>query len=224
MSAGTRVLFVEDDEVLRDAVTVLLETQEYVVGAAGDARSGYELASWFRPDLAVLDIGLPGELDGFALARKLRSATDIPILYLTASSKEADTLTAFEIGADDYVVKPFSSAELLARMRAVLRRSGRLVSPTVEVRDIVLDETTEQAWRGGVPLELTTLEFRLLDRLARSPGEVISKVRLLSDVWGYDQFSPNLVEVHVSTLRKKLERLGPRLIYTVRGEGYALRP
>lgn len=219
-----RVLVVDDDRSLRDALRALLSLDGYLVAVTSDGEEALAAAESFRPDLALLDIGLPGETDGLLLAKKLRAASDMPFIFLTASSTRDDTLQAFDLGADDYVTKPFSGAELRARVRAVLRRCGRLVSSAIEVRDLLIDEQREEARRGGVPIKLTTLEFRLLDRLAREPGTAVSKRRLLAEVWGFDQFSPNLVEVHMSSLRRKLEQHGPRLIFTVRGEGYVLRP
>jgi len=128
------------------------------------------------------------------------------------------------VGADDYLVKPFALAELLARMRAVLRRSGRVVSGCIEFRDVVIDELQRSVTRGGQPVSLTSVEFELLVTLARAPGRVFSKPELLSFVWGFDEYDPNLVEVHVSSLRRKIGGDGATLIQTERGRGYVLRP
>jgi DNA-binding response OmpR family regulator len=187
---------------------------------------GFDLqgaVSTFRPDLVVLDVRLPGASDGFDLAARLRSLAQVPIMFLTAADDLADRLRGFEVGADDYLVKPFAIGELLARIRAVLRRAGRLRSPTYEVCDLVVDEANRVALRGGVELFLTKTEFELLAVLARQPGEVFSKAQLLSLVWGFDGYDQNLVEVHMSALRRKLEAHGGRLIHTERGEGYVLR-
>jgi DNA-binding response OmpR family regulator len=147
----------------------------------------------------------------------------IPVIFLTAADALQDRLTGFEAGGDDYVVKPFAMAELLARVRALLRRSGRLDSPVIEIRDLLIDDSAKQAFRSGASLDLTPTEFELLSVLARSPNEVYSKGQLLSQVWGFDAYDPNLVEVHMSALRRKLEAHGPRLVHTVRGRGYVFR-
>jgi DNA-binding response OmpR family regulator len=146
------------------------------------------------------------------------------MLFVTAADALEDRLRGFELGADDYLVKPFPMAELIARVRAILRRSGRLRSPTLEVRDLVLDEVNNIALRSGQPLDLTPTEFNLLHTLAKDAGKVFSKSRLLSLVWGWENYPHNLVEVHISALRRKLEEHGPRLIHTERGAGYVLRP
>jgi DNA-binding response OmpR family regulator len=170
------------------------------------------------PDLAVLDVLLPGG-DGFQLARELRAARDLPIVFLTARDAVDDRLGGFALGADDYLVKPFALEELLARIRAVLRRTGRL-SAAIEAGDIVVDEQAGRATRAGAPLELTPTELRLLAYLVRQRGLVLSKHQLLTQIWGYDAYDPNVVEVHVSALRRKLEAHGPRILETVRGLGY----
>jgi DNA-binding response OmpR family regulator len=141
-------------------------------------------------------------------------------VFVTARDAVADRLAGFAAGADDYVVKPFVLAELVARLRAVLRRTGRLVSPTVEVGPLVLDEDAGRVLVGGEPVPLTATELRLLAYLVRNRGRVLSKTQILTQVWGYDEYDPNLVEAHVSALRRKLEARGPRLVHTVRGIGY----
>ena len=175
------------------------------------------------PDLAVLDVMLPGD-DGFALAQRLRAARDVAIVFLTARDGLDDRLAGFALGADDYLVKPFALEELLARVRAVLRRTGRLAGP-LEAGDLLVDEAAAVATRAGRPLGLTPTELRLLAFLMRHRGQVLSKYQLLSQVWGYDDYDPNLVEVHTSALRRKLEDGGAaRLIHTVHGIGYRLGP
>ncbi len=178
----------------------------------------------FRPDLALLDISLPGELSGFDLAADLRARSDAPLLFVTAADTIQDRLAGFEAGADDYVVKPFALAELLARVRAVLRRSGRLVSGAVQIRDMLIDEGRRTVTRAGQAVALTPTEFELLSTLAHAPGTVFSKAQLLSLVWGFPEYDQNLVEVHMSALRRKIERADARLIHTERGVGYVLRP
>jgi DNA-binding response OmpR family regulator len=219
-----RVVVVEDDTSLATALGVGLRGAGYEVVVARDGAGFSELVQQFSPDLALLDIALPGDCDGFELARTLRAGSDAPLLFITASDTLNDRLSGFEAGADDYVVKPFALAELLARVRAVLRRSGRLHSPVIQVRDIVIDEEHRTVRRGGAPLSVTPTEFDLLATLARSPGQVFSKAQLLTLVWGFDEFDPNLVEVHMSSLRRKLHNDTTRLVQTERGQGYVLRP
>ncbi|MGI8624523.1 MAG: response regulator transcription factor, partial [Solirubrobacteraceae bacterium] len=160
---------------------------------------------------------------GLTLARRMRRAEDVPIIFLTARDTAGDRLAGFAAGGDDYVVKPFLMEELLARVRAVLRRSGRSSSDVVEVGDLIVDEGAGRATRGRHPVDLTATELRLLCYLARHRGRVLSKVQILTQVWGYEHYDPNVVEVHVSALRRKLEALGPRLIHTQRGLGYVVR-
>ena len=214
---------VEDDEHLSRALTVALGAVGFDVETMPDGHALTAAVERFHPDLALLDVMLPKGPDGFALARQLR-ALGVPLLFVTAADALDDRLAGFAAGADDYVIKPFAMAELLARASAVLRRSGRLVSKVVEVRDLVVDEANRTVTRAGTSVELTDTEFNLLWTLTRRPGRVLSKVQLLSLVWGFDQYDPNLVEVHVSSLRRKLEALGPRLVHTERGRGYVVRP
>ena len=218
-----RILVIEDDEHMARALSVALSAVGYEVETLADGITLDAATTRFHPDLAMLDVMLPQGPDGFALARHLR-ALGTPVLFLTARDGLQDRLAGFDAGADDYIVKPFAMAELLARTRAVLRRSGRLTSPIVEVRDLLIDDANRTVTRGGEPVEVTPTEFNLLWTLAREPGRTFSKLQLLSLVWGFDQYDPNLVEVHVSSLRRKLEALGPRLVHTERGQGYVVRP
>lgn len=219
-----RVLVVEDDEGLRRALCASLAAEGYRVRGAAEVDGARQAVEEFRPDLVVLDIRLPSGLEGLELGRRIRSASETPIIFLTAVDGVDERLTAFDLGADDYLAKPFSMPELLARARAVLRRSHRVLSGRLVVRDLEMDLDSGVAYRAGTALPLTTTEFRLLSTLARSPGRVFSKVQLLLEVWEFDAYDPNLVEVHVSALRKKLEAHGPRLIFTERSRGYVLRP
>jgi two-component system, OmpR family, response regulator len=214
-----RVVVVEDEAAVRDAVVRALSLEGLAATAFPDGQDVDAIAA-AAPDLAVLDVMLPGR-DGFALARALRARGEVAVLFLTARDALEDRLAGFRVGGDDYLVKPFALEELLARVRAVLRRTGR-VSGALEVGDLLVDEERARATRAGCPLDLTNTELRLLAFLARHRGRVLSKYQLLSQVWGYDAYDPNLVEVHVSALRRKLEAHGPRVIHTVRGLGYRL--
>lgn len=216
------MLVVEDSEAIRTAVLAALRDAGHAVAGAADGSGLERDLETFRPDLVVLDVMLPGR-DGFALLDVVRRQCDSGVIMLTARDGVADRLRGLTTGADDYVVKPFVLAELVARVTAVLRRLGRAPS-TVEVADLVLDAGSGVAVRGGTPLDLTATELRLLGYLAAQRGRVVSKTQILTAVWGYDAYDPNLVEVHVSALRRKLELHGPRLLHTVRGLGYVLRP
>ncbi|HEY1971414.1 MAG TPA: response regulator transcription factor [Pseudonocardia sp.] len=219
MGEQARVLVVEDAEAIRAAVLTGLTDAGF--GAAGRADGGAlerDLAT-FRPDLVVLDVMLPGR-DGFALLEVVRRHSTAGVLLLTARDGIDDRLRGLHGGADDYLVKPFVLAELVARVTAVLRRLGRTPS-TIEVGDLILDPSAGSVLRAGRPIELTSTERRLLEHLATHRGQVLSKVQLLTAVWGYEDFDPNLVEVHISALRRKLGE--PRLLHTVRGLGYVLR-
>jgi DNA-binding response OmpR family regulator len=222
MSAHSpRVVLVEDEEPVRQAIERALRREGFTVTGFSDD-PGADLILAAAPDLAVLDVLLPSG-DGFELARALRAARDLPIVFLTARDTVEDRLDGFELGADDYLVKPFALEELLARVRAVLRRTGRL-GAAIDAGDVVIDEQAGLATRAGSPLDLTATELRLLAYLVRQRGLVLSKHQLLTQVWGYDAYDPNIVEVHVSALRRKLEAHGPRILHTARGLGYRLDP
>jgi len=218
---GARVVVVEDEEAVREAVVRALESDGLTVVSFADGDEVEPILT-AAPDLVVLDIALPHG-DGLALAKRLRARRDLPIVFLTARDAMADRLAGFALGADDYLVKPFALEELLARVRAVLRRSGRLGEP-IEAGDVLIDEQAGFATRAGGELGLTPTEMRLLAFFVRHRGLVLSKEQLLTQVWGYDAYDPNLVEVHVSALRRKLEEHGPRILETVRGLGYRLTP
>lgn len=221
--AMPRLLFIEDDPSLREAVTISLRNAGFEVRAESGGSELDSAVAAFRPDLAILDVRLPDGESGFELAGRLRTMAEIPIVFVTAADAIEERLRGFEVGADDYIVKPFATSELLARVRAVLRRSGRLVSPTHELFGLLVDEANRVARRGDRELALTKTEFDLLVVLCRAPGQLFSKAQLLSLVWGFEGYDDNLVEVHISALRRKLEAHGGRLIHTERGEGYVLR-
>ncbi len=221
---AVRLLVVEDDTSLRQAVDLALRRVGYEVSAHGDLAGIDEVLATFHPDLALLDVRLPGDDHaGFSLGARLHEAGGVPVLFMTAADELTDRLRGFELGADDYLVKPFAMAELLARVRAVLRRSGRLQPELLRLGDVVMDEGPRTVRRGDASVVLTRTEFDLLAALVRGHGRVQSKVQLLSLVWGFDGYDPNLVEVHVSSLRRKLDRLGVRLVHTERGSGYLAR-
>lgn len=218
---AARVLVVEDEAVLREAEVDLLTEAGFAVTALPDGRGLDRVLHSFRPDLVLMDVMLPGE-SGFALARAMAAVSDAAVLFVTARDAISDRLIGFDVGADDYVVKPFIGAELVARVRAVLRRSGRLRSGTVQVADLLIDEDAGMVLRNGHPVPVTATELRVLTYLARNRGRVLSKTQILTQVWGYDAYDPNLVETYVSGLRRKTEVLGTRLIHTVHGLGYRM--
>lgn len=220
MSFAARVLVLDDDETIRVAVTTALRADGFVAEAAPDGTDLADRLASFRPDLVIIDWMMPGP-SGIRLLPLVHAAGDTAVIMLTARDEVDDRLRGFAEGADDYVVKPFTMAELVARSGAVLRRRGRLPQ-TVSVGDLVVDPDAATAHRAGVWLELTATEFRLLQLLAESRGRTLSKAQILTQVWGYEDYDPNLVEVHLSALRRKMEQHGPRLIHTVRGLGYRL--
>ena len=224
--ATARILVVEDDGDLARALELELERAGYSVRIVADGPGALHAEAEWRADLVVLDLGLPS-LDGLEVCRRLRAATHAPILILTARNAVDDRVRGLYAGADGYLVKPFALDELMARVRAALRRArlrqeGRLLN----VGDLVLDAAAGTVTRGGRPIELTRREFDLLECFMRHPEQVLDRPTLLADVWGYDVLGgSNVVDVYVRRLRGKIERpCGPRLIETVRGIGYALRP
>jgi DNA-binding response OmpR family regulator len=226
---GLRVFVVEDEPAQRAQLVKILQDDGYevlAVGdevlAAGDWQAAVAAARVFRPDLALVDGALPGN-NGIAVARALRESGDLPIIFVTAADSAQDIYAGFRMGADDYILKPFDPEELSWRVRAVLRRSGHAVNQWLQYGDLVLDEGGHLASRAGVALSLTATEFAILGILMRNRTRVVPKGQLLAQVWGYDA-DDHLVEVHVSSLRRKLEAHGPRMIQTIRGTGYVLGP
>jgi DNA-binding response OmpR family regulator len=220
-----RVLVVEDDDAIAQVLQRSLRMEGYEVRIAGDGVAALDEAHAFLPDLVILDLGLP-RLDGVDVARTLRqTGDDVPILVLTARDGVEARVEGLDAGADDYLVKPFERQELLARLRALLRRRPPRGQATLIMADLKLNPDTHEVARAGRQVELTQREFELLEYLMRNERIVISRQRLLDEVWGYDPFSmTNTIEVFVSNLRRKLEAGGePRLLHTIRGAGYVLR-
>ncbi|MBV9606764.1 MAG: response regulator transcription factor [Solirubrobacterales bacterium] len=220
-----RVLVVEDDDAIAQVLQRSLRMEGYEVRIAGDGVDALDEAHGFLPDLVILDLGLPG-LDGVDVAKSLRqSGDDVPILVLTARDGVEARVEGLDAGADDYLVKPFERQELLARLRALLRRRPPRGQAMLAIGDLKLNPDTHEVTRDDRPVDLTQREFELLEYLMRNERIVISRQRLLDEVWGYDPFSmTNTIEVFVSNLRRKLEAGGePRLLHTIRGAGYVLR-
>ncbi|WP_068512489.1 response regulator transcription factor [Leptolyngbya sp. O-77] len=219
------ILLVEDEEKLARFIQLELGCEGYQVNVAHDGLSGLTLARETPPDLAILDWMLPG-MTGVELCRRLRSTgSKIPVILLTAKDEIGDRVTGLDAGADDYVVKPFSIEELLARVRAHLRRTQEPDPDALEFADLTLNRRTREVFRNGRLIELTAKEFDLLEHLMRRPKQVITRDRILEEVWGYDFMGDsNIIEVYIRYLRLKLEDQGDkRLIQTVRGVGYVLR-
>jgi DNA-binding response OmpR family regulator len=223
-TATARVLVVEDDEEIADVLRRSLRHEGYEVRTSGDGIDALDVAAGFVPDLVVLDLGLP-RLDGVEVCRRLREDGDVPILMLTARAETEDRVDGLDSGADDYLVKPFERQELLARIRALLRRRPPRGAASLEVADLTLNPDTREVKRGERDLELTNREFELLEYLMRNERLVVSRERLLDDVWGYDPMAAtNTIDVFVSNLRRKLEAGGEsRLLHTKRGAGYVLK-
>ena len=220
-----RVLVVEDDEAIAQVLQRSLRLEGYEVKIAPDGMTALDDALAFLPDLVILDLGLP-RLDGIEVAKRLRhDDEDVPILVLTARDAVEARVEGLDSGADDYLVKPFERQELLARLRALLRRRPPRGQASLAVGDLKLNPDTHEVTRGGRRIDLTQREFELLEYMMRNERIVISRQRLLDEVWGYDPFSmTNTIEVFVSNLRRKLEAGGePRLLHTIRGAGYVLR-
>jgi two-component system OmpR family response regulator len=222
MSGPARILVVDDDVAARAVLAAALQTRGYQAACAGAAEAADEARS-FRPDLVVLEMVGAGGVIGDGIARGLRSHSDPLLVFVSREDRTVSRLLAFDAGADDYVTKPYDMEELLARLRAVLRRSGRNGHAVSHVGRLVVDERAHSVAFEGTIIELGPTDFVLLAVLARHAGQVLSKARLLQLVWGYEPYDENLVVVRVSLLRRHLGTEAGRLIRTVRGVGYVLR-
>ena len=221
------MLLIEDDPAVREGLQLALTHLGHDVIAAPDGESGLEAASTQDPDVVVLDLMLPG-IDGFEVVRRLSSEGNrCPVLFLTARDGVADKITGLTVGGDDYVTKPFSLDEVIARIRAVLRRSSTgpaVPAARISFADIELDDDTHQVWKAGAEVALSPTEFNLLRYFMQNAGRVLSKAQILDHVWSYDfGGDANVVESYVSYLRRKIDTTEPRLLHTLRGVGYTLR-
>ena len=229
-----RLLIVDDEPNLVDLLHDYLSREGHEVATAADGPSGLEMARTFNPDLIVLDVMLPG-MDGIEVCRQIRRFSDAYILMLTARTEEIDKIIGLSVGADDYVTKPFSPREVVARVKALLRRprtgSGDAAAavgstPPLRIGSLLIDEDAHTVTRAGSPVDLTAREFALLVTLARHPGRVFTRAQLLEQVWGDEYYDDHVVDVHIANLRKKLEEdaAQPHYIATVRGVGYRVSP
>ncbi|MCT9933274.1 response regulator transcription factor [Planotetraspora sp. A-T 1434] len=226
MTADVQLLVVDDEVNIRELLSASLRYAGFHVVTASDGQEALEVAERMRPDLIVLDVMLP-DMDGIAVTDRLRAAGHrIPVLFLTARDSIEDKIDGLSHG-DDYVTKPFSLEEVLTRIRTVLRRTGGEpgVPARLKIADLEMDETTHRVWRGGRPVRLSPTEFKLLHYFLVNQGRVLSKAQILDHVWRYDFAGDrNIVESYVSYLRRKVDTTGPKLIHTLRGVGYVLRP
>jgi DNA-binding response OmpR family regulator len=224
-----RVMVIEDDPTIAEVVCRYLQRDGFDVESVPDGLQAVALATARPPDLMILDLMLPG-LDGLEVFRRVRTVSPTPVIMLTARGDEGDRVMGLELGADDYVAKPFSPRELMARVRSVLRRAGGMVEPTgsdvIEAADLRLDQSAREVQRGGEPVSLTVREFELLAFFMRHPHRVFRREELLEHVWGYTFGDTSTVTVHVRRLREKVERdpAAPKHIQTVWGVGYRFEP
>jgi two-component system OmpR family response regulator len=223
-----RVLVVDDEPSLAELLSMALRYEGWDVRTAADGLAAVRAAREFRPDAVVLDMMLP-DLDGLEVLRRLRSdGGDVPVLFLTAKDAVEDRVAGLTAGGDDYVTKPFSLEEVVARLRALVRRTAVLVGGSdsvLTVGDLSLDEDSHEVFRGGEPIRLTATEFELLRYLMRNPRRVLTKAQILDRVWNYDFGGQvNVVELYVSYLRKKIDAGREPMIHTLRGAGYVLKP
>jgi two-component system OmpR family response regulator len=224
----TRVLVVDDEANITDLVATALRYEGFDVEVAATGGDALHAAETFRPDLMVLDIMLP-DRDGFQVVQRLRAdGRHVPVVFLTARDSTEEKVKGLTVGGDDYVTKPFSLEELVARVRAVLRRTGIATNGDESARlvfaDLELDDDTHEVWRGRTRIDLTPTEYKLLRYLMLNARRALSKSQILDHVWEYDfDGDANVVETYISYLRKKIDKLGPPLIHTIRGVGYTLR-
>ena len=221
-----RIVIVDDESDLRTMLSAYLDAEGFDVVEAVDGNHGLEQIASIEPDLVILDVGLPG-IDGFEVLRRLRLVSEVPVIMLTARADEVDRVVGLKVGADDYVTKPFSPREMVARISAVLRRATRTfdvaADEILEFEGLVIDLARREVRLDGELVELSALGFDLLVALASSPGRVLTREQLMERVWGWDYFGvTRLVDVHVANLRKALgdDALSPRFVGTVRGVGY----
>ncbi|MEV0685049.1 response regulator transcription factor [Nocardia sp. NPDC050378] len=222
-----RILVVDDEPMIVELLSTSLRFQGFEVVTAADGAAALDTARRFRPDALVVDVMMPG-MDGFTLLRRLRAdGVQAPVLFLTARDQTEAKLTGLGLGADDYVTKPFSLEEVIARIRVILRRAGTVApqrTPRLRVADIELDDESHEVWKAGEPVSLSPTEFTLLRYFMVNAGKVLSKPMILDHVWHYDfGGDANIVESYVSYLRRKIDTTEPKLIHTLRSVGYVLR-
>ncbi|MGY2064821.1 response regulator transcription factor [Blastococcus sp. SYSU DS0619] len=223
-----RLLVVDDEPNIRELLSASLRYAGFEVATAADGQQALALAASYRPDLLVLDVMMPG-LDGFGVVRRLReTGRHTPVLFLTARDAPEDKISGLTLGGDDYVTKPFSLDEVVARIRAVLRRTAgaqrTVEAPRLTFADIELDEESHEVIKAGEVISLSPTEFKLLRYLMANAGRVLSKAQILDHVWNYDfNGEANVVESYISYLRRKIDTTEPRLLQTIRGVGYTLR-
>ena len=218
-----RVLVVDDERSIVDFIRLGLQYEGFQVQVAPDGQAALRLISEFKPHVVVLDVMMP-RMDGLAVASAVRGNKDMGIIILSARDEVQDRIKGLEVGADDYLVKPFDFGELLSRIRAVMRRRNPGAGPLLQVQDLTMDEATRDVRRGGRPIELSAREFDLLRLLLMHPNQVLARERILDQVWGYNFFGDaNNVEVYIRYLRQKLGDEKHQLIQTVRGVGYRIR-
>lgn len=220
----TTILIAEDDADIREVLRLYLEGEGFAVAEAEDGRKALELALAAEPDAAILDVMMPG-MNGYELTRALRRHSDIPILILSAKSGDNDKILGLNLGADDYIAKPFNPMEVVARLKAHLRRAGRTRRDTLTVGPLTLDTAGLQLYKNGAPIPLTPTEYKILAQLMASPGRIFTKVQLYEGIAGeYFESNDNTMMAHISKLREKIEDdpKNPRCIITIRGLGYKI--